>query len=111
MAESGNEYNLLLPMVPALLVVPVLSLLGMESHEATFLIVLAPFLAFPVILIVGQAYNGNETWKNNLKEGGIIGLGSLLISLTVPRPLTSSTTALRPGSIGFPSRSCSRTTP
>ena len=83
MAGSGNEYNLLLPLVPALLVVPVLFLLGMESHEAAFLIVLAPFIAFPVILIVGQAYNGNETWKNKLKEGGIIGLGSLLISLTV----------------------------
>ena len=83
MTGSGNEYNLLLPLVPALLVVPVLFLLGMESHEAAFLIVLAPFVAFPAILIIGQAYNGNETWKNKLKEGGIIGLGSLLISLTV----------------------------
>ena len=83
MAKSGNEYNLLLPLAPVLLVVPALYLLGMESYEAAFLIVLAPFVAFPAILIIGQAYNGNETWKYKLKEGGIIGLGALLVSLTV----------------------------
>ena len=83
MASSSNEYNLLLPLVPALLVVPLLFLLGVASYEAAFLIVLAPFLAFPVILIVGQVYNGNETWKGTLKEGGIIGLASLMVSLSV----------------------------
>jgi NADH-quinone oxidoreductase subunit L len=82
-SKSGNEYNLLLPLAPVLLVVPGLYLLGMESYEAAFLIVLAPFVAFPVILIVGQMYNGNETWKNKWKEGGILALGALLISLTV----------------------------
>ena len=61
MAKSGNEYNLLLPLAPVLLVVPALYLLGMESNEAAFLIVLTPFVAFPAILIIGQIYNGNET--------------------------------------------------
>ena len=80
---SGNEYKLLLPLLPALLVAPALFLMGVESYEAAFLIVLAPFLAFPVILVVGQVYNGNETWKHTLKEGGIIGLSALLVSLSV----------------------------
>jgi len=83
MANSGNEYNLLLPLVPALLVVPVLWVSGVESFEAAYLIVLAPFVAFPIILVSGQIYNGNKTWKHTLKEGGTIGLAALLVSLSV----------------------------
>ena len=56
---------------------------GVESVDAAFLIVLAPFLAFPIILVSGQLYNGNSTWKQNLKEGGVIGLSALLVSLTL----------------------------
>ena len=82
MGESGNEYRLLAPLIPALLVVPILAIMGVESVDAAFLIVLAPFLAFPIILVSGQLYNGNSTWKQNLKEGGVIGLSSLLVSLT-----------------------------
>ena len=82
MGKSGNEYNLLLPLIPALLVVPGLALAGMESVDAAILIVLAPFLAFPIILIAGQLYNANHTWKHTLKEGGVIGLAALLVSLS-----------------------------
>ena len=82
MGESGNEYRLLAPLIPALLVVPILAIMGVESVDAAFLIVLAPFLAFPIILVSGQLYNGNSTWKQNLKEGGVIGLSALLVSLT-----------------------------
>ncbi len=82
MGKSGNEYNLLLPLIPALLVVPGLALAGMESVDAAILIVLAPFLAFPIILIAGQLYNANHTWKHKLKEGGVIGLAALLVSLS-----------------------------
>ena len=69
MAKSGNEYNLLVPLIPAILVAPVMALMGFEPHEASFLIVLAPFLAFPVIIVLGQLYNGNAVWKHKLKEG------------------------------------------
>ena len=82
MGESGNEYRLLAPLIPALLVVPILAIMGVESVDAAFLIVLAPFVAFPIILVSGQLYNGNSTWKQNLKEGGVIGLSALLVSLT-----------------------------
>jgi NADH-quinone oxidoreductase subunit L len=83
MSKSGNEYSLLLPLIPALLVVPILWMMGMESYEAAFLIVLAPFIAFPTILVTGQLFNGNDTWKKTLKEGGVIALAALLISLSV----------------------------
>ena len=82
MGDSGNEYRLLMPLIPALLVVPILAIAGVESVDAAFLIVLAPFIAFPVILISGQLYNGKPTWKETLKEGGVIGLSSLLVSLS-----------------------------
>jgi len=82
MGDSGNEYRLLMPLIPALLIVPLLAVFGVESVDAAFLIVLAPFIAFPVILISGQLYNGKPTWKETLKEGGVIGLSSLLVSLS-----------------------------
>ena len=82
MGDSGNEYRLLMPLIPALLIVPVLAIAGVESVDAAFLIVLAPFIAFPIILISGQLYNGKPTWKETLKEGGVIGLSSLLVSLS-----------------------------
>ena len=48
-------------------------------------ILLLPMLAFPIILYLGKALNGNKMWKDTLKEGGIIALGvmgaSLLLSL------------------------------
>ncbi|MEC7694837.1 MAG: NADH-quinone oxidoreductase subunit L, partial [Candidatus Thermoplasmatota archaeon] len=83
MSDSGNEYKHLLPILPALLIVPILSIMGFESYDVAYLIILAPFLAFPTILIIGQIFNGQEKWKEDLKEGGVIGLGSLLISLSV----------------------------
>ena len=82
MGATGNEYRLLAPLIPALLVVPILAIAGVQSVDAAFLIVLAPFVAFPIILVSGQLYNGNSTWKQNLKEGGVIGLSALLVSLT-----------------------------
>ncbi|MAS81001.1 MAG: hypothetical protein CMA28_05280, partial [Euryarchaeota archaeon] len=82
MGSSGNEYRLLAPLIPAFLIVPLMALVGVESVDAAFLIVLAPFMAFPIILVTGQIYNGNKTWKNTLKEGGVIGLSALLVSLS-----------------------------
>ena len=37
---------------------------------------------FPIILITGQVFNKNETWKNTWKEGGILGLAALSVSLS-----------------------------
>ena len=84
MEQTKHEYPLLYPLIPILFLVPILKFgLRWESVDAAFLIVLVPFLAFPTILIVGQIFNKNYTWKNKFKEGGILGLGALLISLSV----------------------------
>ena len=83
MVDSNNEWNLLAPIIPFVLVAPILYMQGWESVEAAFLIVVVPLLTFPIILVVGQVYNGNETWKNRYKEGGIFGLGSLALSLSI----------------------------
>ena len=84
MSDTKNEWGLLVPIIPFLLVVPYLKFLaGWESVEAAFLIVVVPLLTFPVILILGQLYNGNETWKNRYKEGGIFGLGALALALSI----------------------------
>ncbi|SVA64143.1 uncharacterized protein METZ01_LOCUS116997, partial [marine metagenome] len=80
-SDTKNEWELLVPIIPFLLVAPSLKLLaGWESVEAAFLIVVVPLLIFPAILVLGQLYNGNESWKHRYKEGGIFALGSLALS-------------------------------
>jgi NADH-quinone oxidoreductase subunit L len=83
MSETKNEYKLLLPLVPILAIIPYLAIVqGWESIDAAIFIVAAPFVAFPTILILGQVYNKNKTWKNTWKEGGILGIGALGVSLS-----------------------------
>ena len=50
MAEKGNEWDLLAPIIPFVLVVPFLYVQGWESVEAAFLIVVITLLTFPAIL-------------------------------------------------------------
>ena len=76
-----QEWNLLLPLLPALLIVPILSVLGVEPLDLGFAAILAPFLMFPIVLLVGQIWNGNDIWVGKLKEGGILALASLAVSL------------------------------
>jgi proton-translocating NADH-quinone oxidoreductase chain L len=84
MGQNKHEYPLLYPLIPLLLLVPLMKFVfSMDSFEAAFLIVVVPLLTFPTILIVGQIFNKNDTWKEKYKEGGIIALGSLGISLSV----------------------------
>ena len=52
MGATGNEYRLLTPLIPALLVVPILAIAGVQSADAAFLIVLAPFVAFPILSLI-----------------------------------------------------------
>lgn len=46
-------------------------------------ILLLPMLAFPIILYLGKALNGNKMWKDTLKEGGLIALGFMGASLVL----------------------------
>lgn len=77
-----QEWNLLLPLLPALLIVPILAAFGVEPLDLGFAAILAPLFMFPIVLLVGQIWNGNEVWVGKLKEGGILALASLAISLT-----------------------------
>ena len=52
-----QEWNLLLPLLPALLIVPILAVLGVEPLDLGFAAILAPFLMFPIVLLVGQIWN------------------------------------------------------
>jgi len=82
MGESKQEWDRLLLLIPFLAVVPYLIIQGESSTDWAWLIVAVPFIIFPIIAIAGQIWNGHDTWVNRLKEGGIIALGALGLSLS-----------------------------
>ena len=82
MGENKQEWDRLLYIVPFLLVVPYLYSTGAHSTDYAWIIIAAPLVFFAVIAIAGQIWNGNETWVNRLKEGGVLGLGALGMSLS-----------------------------
>jgi NADH-quinone oxidoreductase subunit L len=51
----------------------------MEANELAILIPVLPILAMPVILFLGQLFNGNAKWKGFWKEGGTISTAVLAI--------------------------------
>ena len=62
MGDSENEWGLLVPLVPFLLVAPYLKFLaGWESVEAAFLIVVVPLLTFPAIPVSYTHLRAHET--------------------------------------------------
>jgi len=84
MGQNKHEYPLIYPLIPLLLIVPIMKYaLGMDSFDAAFLIILVPLLVFPTILLIGQIYNKNIMWKEKYKEGGVLALGALGVSLYV----------------------------
>ena len=82
MGESKNESQLLLFILAALMV-PLGLAFGGGGHATdwSFVIIAAPLVAFPLILIAGQVWNGHPLWKNTLKEGGIPALMTMTITL------------------------------
>jgi len=84
MAATANESSRLLYLLPALLIPLGLAFGSTEpSVEWSWLIFVVPFLAFPTIAILGQVWNGRRFWQSELKEGGIIALAALLVSVSL----------------------------
>ncbi len=81
--HSKSEWKLLFP-VAAMILFPVIRhFMGFGPIDSAFLIVAVPLLVFPAILILGQMYKGEDWWKNQLKEGGIVALAGLAITLSL----------------------------
>ncbi|HJM40708.1 MAG TPA: NADH-quinone oxidoreductase subunit L [Candidatus Thalassarchaeaceae archaeon] len=81
--HSKPEWNLLLPVGLMVLFPFIRSQLGFDAINSAFLIAAVPLVVFPAILILGQIYKGEEWWKHQLKEGGIIALAALAITLSL----------------------------
>ena len=82
MGEHKQEWDRLLYILPFLLIVPYLYQTNESSTDYWWLIIASPFTFFFIVAIVGQIWNKNDFWVNNLKEGGILGLGALSLSLS-----------------------------
>ena len=81
--HSKAEWNLLLPVL-AMVSFPIIRMsMGFGAIESAFLIAVVPLAIFPAILILGQLYKGEDWWKNQLKEGGIVALAGLMITLSL----------------------------
>ena len=84
MGESKNESRLLLFILAAAMIPVGLAIGGGgQATDWSFVIIAAPMIAFPLILLAGQIWNGHPLWKNTLKEGGIPALMTMTITLGV----------------------------
>ena len=81
--HSKAEWNLLLPVLAMVSFPGIRMAMGFEAIESAFLIVAVPLFIFPAILIIGQMNKGEDWWKNQLKEGGIVALAGLMITLSL----------------------------
>ena len=81
--HSKSEWKLLFPVVAMVLFPVIRHQMGFDPINSAFLIVAVPLVIFPAILILGQLYKGEEWWKHQLKEGGIVALAGLAITLSL----------------------------
>ena len=86
--QNKSEWNLILPiliLVSFLFVVLRMNpeSIGFDIRFSSFLIVAVPLVVFPAILIIGQVYKGKDLWKHQLKEGGIVALAALAVTLAL----------------------------
>jgi NADH-quinone oxidoreductase subunit L len=82
-SHEKSEWNLLFPVLAMVLFPFIRSAIGYNAIDSAFLIAAIPLIVFPAILIVGQIYKGTEMWKDQLKEGGIVALATLAITLSL----------------------------
>ena len=81
--HSKSEWKLLFPVVAMVLFPVIRHQMGFDPINSAFLIVAVPLVIFPAILILGQLYKGEDWWKHQLKEGGIVALAGLAITLSL----------------------------
>lgn len=91
MSENNTSERRFLPIIGLFLLFPFLRMLGgqlatgspFNALESAFLIPLIPIAIFPVIAILGQWYTGEEWWRDRFKEGGMIALCTMAITLSL----------------------------
>ncbi|HHZ73632.1 MAG TPA: NADH-quinone oxidoreductase subunit L [Candidatus Poseidoniales archaeon] len=91
MTDTKTSETRFLPIIGIFLLYPFLRIFLGEfmtgtaytALDSAFLIPLLPIAVFPVIAIVGQLSNGEGWWRDQFKEGGIIALCTLAISLSL----------------------------
>ena len=86
--QNKSDWNLILPiliLVSFLFVILRMNpdSIGFDIRFSSFLIVAVPLAVFPAILIIGQICKGKDLWKHQLKEGGIVALTALAITLAL----------------------------
>jgi NADH-quinone oxidoreductase subunit L len=89
--DKLQERKFLFPILALLVGFPILRHYGgimmtgapYTAIDSAFLILLIPLLSFPVIAILGQWYVGEDFWRERFKEGGMIALGAMAITLSL----------------------------
>ena len=81
--KSEPEWKLLWPVLAMVAFPFIRHQMGFDAINSAFLIAAVPLVVFPTILILGQIYKGEEWWKHQLKEGGIVALAALAITLSL----------------------------
>lgn len=91
MSENKTSEMRFLPFIGLFMLYPFLRMLIGEFRfgepftalDSSYLIALVPIGMFPIIAIFGQVYNGEEWWRDNFKEGGILALCTMSASLSL----------------------------
>ena len=84
MGESKNESRLLLFVLAAILIP--LGLVvggGGQATDWSFVIIAAPMIAFPLILLAGQIWNGHPLWKNTCTKTDSFGVDKVVFNIVL----------------------------